>query len=53
MANFGPLSRGQHRLPDANHWALHIQLECHWEPRNKVGSLSPAERLVELEPATF
>ena len=25
----------------------------HWEPRNEIGSLSPAERLVGFEPGTF
>ena len=38
IADFGSLSRGQSHSPDDNHW----------EPRNKVGSLSPAERLVGL-----
>ena len=32
---------------------LHIWPEGHREPRNKVGSLSPAERLVGFEPGTF
>ena len=27
--------------------------EGHWEPCNKVGSLSPAEHLVGFEPRTF
>ena len=27
--------------------------ESHWEPCNKVGSLSPAERLAGFEPGTF
>ena len=30
-----------------------IRPEGHWEPRNKVGSLSPAERLVGFETGTF
>ena len=29
---------------------VHIRPEGHREPRNKVGSLSPAERLVGFEP---
>ena len=32
---------------------LHFQPEGHREPRNKVGSLSPAERLVGFELGTF
>ena len=32
---------------------LHIQPESHWEPRNEVGSLSPAEHLVGFELETF
>ena len=32
---------------------VHIQPEGHREPRNEVGSLSPAERLVGFEPGTF
>ena len=32
---------------------LHIRPEGHREPRNEVGSLSPAERLVGFEPGTF
>ena len=31
----------------------HIQPEGHLEPRNEVGSLSPAERLAGFEPGTF
>ena len=27
--------------------------ECHWEPRNEVGSLNLAERLVGFESGTF
>ena len=30
-----------------------IRLEGHREPRNEVGSLSPAERLAGFEPGTF
>ena len=30
-----------------------FQPEYHWEPRNDVGSLSPAERLVGFEPGSF
>ena len=32
---------------------LHIRSEGHREPRNEVGSLSPAERLVGFEPGTI
>ena len=32
---------------------LHIRPEGQREPRNEVGSLSPAERLVGFEPGTF
>ena len=32
---------------------LHIWPEGHLEPCSKVGSLSPAEHLVEFEPGTF
>ena len=30
-----------------------VRPEGHWDPRNKVGSLSPAERKVVFEPSTF
>ena len=51
-------------LPQGQLWAiinhpmliiafLHIQPEGHREPRNEIGSLSPAEHLVEFEPGTF
>ena len=32
---------------------VHIRPEGHREPRNEVGSLSPAERLAGFEPGTF
>ena len=32
---------------------VHIQPEGHWEPRNEVGSLSPAKHLAGFEPGTF
>ena len=32
---------------------VHTQPEGHREPRNEVGSLSPAEHLVGFEPGTF
>ena len=32
---------------------VNFSLESHQEPRNEVGSLSPAEDLVEFEPGTF
>ena len=53
MANFGPLSRGQPHSPDVNHCVLHFQPEGHREPCNEVGSLSPPECLVGIEPGTF
>ena len=53
MANFGPLSRGQPHSPDVNHCVLHFRPEGHREPRNEVGSLSPAKRLLGFEPGTF
>ena len=52
-ANFEPLSRRQPHSPNVNHLHLHIQPEGHWQPRNKVGSLSLAKRLVGFEPETF
>ena len=39
--------------PMLNTCVLHIQPEGYCEPRNKVGSLSPAEYLVGFEPRTF
>ena len=48
MANFEPLSRGQPHSPDVNHCVLHLGPKGHREPRNEVGSLSPAECLVGL-----
>ena len=32
---------------------VHIRPEGHWEPRNKVGSLSLAEHLAGFEPGAF
>ena len=32
---------------------VHIRPEGHREPRNEVGSLSPAKRLAGFEPGTF
>ena len=52
-ANFEPLSRRQPHSPNVNHLHLHIQPEGHWQPCNKVGSLSLAKRLVGFEPETF
>ena len=53
MANFGPLSRGHPHPPNVNHCVLHFRPEGHREPRNEVGSLSLAERLVGFELGTF
>ena len=53
MANFGPLSRGPPHSPDVNHCVLHFRPGGHREPRNEVGSLSPVEHLVGIEPGTF
>ena len=44
-ANFRPLSRGQPHSPDVNHCVLHFRPEDHGEPRNEVGSLSPASHI--------
>ena len=49
---------GHYRGGSLNHptliiCVLHIRPEDHWEPLNKVRSLSPAERLVVFEPGTF
>ena len=43
---------GQPHSPDVNHCVLHFRPEGHWEPRNEVEPLSPAERLVDFEPGT-
>ena len=51
--NFGPVSRRQSHSHDVNHCILHIQSESHQEPRNKVGSLSPAKHLVGFESGTL
>ena len=48
MADFGLLSRGQPHSPDVNHCVIHFRPEGHGKPRNQVGSLSLAERLVDL-----
>ena len=32
---------------------VHVRLGGHREPRNVIGSLSPAERLAGFEPGTF
>ena len=53
LPHFGLLSRGQPHSPDVNHCVLHFRPEGHREPRSEVGSLSPAECLVEFEPGTF
>ena len=52
-AKFGPLSRGQPYSPDVNHCVLHFRPEGQLEPRNEVGSLSPAKRLVGFALGTF
>ena len=46
-------ARGQPHSPDVNHCVLHFRPEGHREPRNEVGSLSPAEHLVGFEPGAF
>ena len=51
--NFGSLSREHLPSPDVNHCVLNIRPQGHWEPYNKVGSLSPGQRLVGLAPGTF
>ena len=52
-ANFGPFSRGQPYYPMLITVFVQVQPEGHQEPHNKVGSLSPAERLVGFELGTF
>ena len=44
---------GQPHPPDVNYCILHIRPEGDREPRNEVGSLSPAEHPVGFEPRTF
>ena len=44
---------GQPYQSDVNHCVCTILTQGHREPRNEVGSLSPAERLVGFEPKTF
>ena len=53
MANFEPLLRGKPHSHDVNHCISYFQPEGHWELRNKVGSLGPAECLVGFELGTF
>ena len=45
--------KGQPHSFDFNHCILTYLTDSHWEPRNKVGSLTPAKRLVGFEPVTF
>lgn len=52
-ANFGPLLRDSPTYPMLITALLKIWPDGHREPRNKNGSLSSAECLVELEPGTF
>ena len=52
-AKFGPLSRGEPHSPDVNHCILHFRPKGYREPRNEVGSLNLAKRLVGFEPGTF
>ena len=52
-ANFGPFSRGQPHSPDVYHSVFIFSTRGHQEPRNEVGSLSPAEPLVGFEAGTF
>ena len=53
-ANFGPLPRAQPHSPNLNH-SVYVSFlpKGHWKPHNKIGSLNPAEHLVEFEPGTF
>ena len=44
---------GQLHSSKVNHCVLHFRPESRREPRNEVGSLSPAECLVQFEPRTF
>ena len=50
-ANFQPLSRRHPHSPNVNNCILHIRPKGHWEPHNKVGSVSPAKHLVDFEPS--
>ena len=50
-ANVQPLSRRHRHSPNVNNCILHIWPKGHWEPHNKVGSVSPAKHLVEFEPS--
>ena len=50
----GPLSRRKPHSPDVNLGAfIYLRFEGQWEPRNEVGSLSPAECLVGIELGNF
>ena len=42
-----------HPMLITSHCVLNFRSESHREPRNKAGSLSTAERLLEFEPGTF
>ena len=44
---------GTASLTQCNHCVLHFWPEGHREPRNKVGSLSPAKCLMGFEPGTL
>ena len=52
-ANFRPLTKGQPHLLDANHCVLIILTQRSPGVSNKIGSLSLAKYLVEIEPRTF
>ena len=52
-ANFGLLPRAQPHSPNLNHSVCVCFLpKSHWEPHNKIGSLNPAQHLVEPKPGT-
>ena len=52
LVNFGPLSREQVHSPDVNNCVLSVWLKRQREPRDWVGSVSPAVRLMGFKPVT-
>ena len=44
---------GKASLTDVNHCVLYFQPEDHRDPRNEVGSISPAKHIVGIEQGTF
>lgn len=52
LVNFGPLSREQVHSPDVNNCVLSVWLKRQREPRDWVGSVSPAVRLMGFKLVT-